>query len=239
MGREFTAVALFGLFLIGLVGIGLGATPGAGPEHVDIGNESTATITVSGSGTVTAEPDEARVFVAVTTTSQQPSNATDALAAETQRLREALANSSAVDSATTTSYQLFERRENRTRSFVASQSFEIVVTETDAVGQVVDTAVASGATEVNGVSFTLSDERRQELRASALDRAVDDARTEATALAGSSGLVLGEIQRVSTSGDGVGPVFEADVARAGTVIDQGPVTVRATVQLTYAADAEA
>jgi hypothetical protein len=246
MGRELTALILAGLFLVGLVGIGLGANTDGGPAQLDIeqpaqldsNNESRmSTISVSGTGSASAEADQARVFVAVTTSSEQPSNATSQLATETQRLREALANSSAVSSVTTTDYQLFERRdENRTRSFIARQSFEIVVNDTAAVGSVVDTAVAGGATEINGVSFSLSEETRQELRDEALDEAVQNAQAEATTLAESAGVSLGEVQSLSTVGDGGGPVFQTEAARADTVIDQGPVTVQATVQVTYAAE---
>ena len=235
MGRQLVALVVVGLFLAGLVGIGLGASPGGPVEQVDGGNASTATISVSGDGTVTAEPDQAVVALAVTATGTQPSAATDTLANETAGLRDALRATPPVSSVTTTGYQLFEREENRTRSYVARQSFELVVDDPDVVGRVVDIAVAAGATSVDGASFTLSEDRRRELRETALDRAVEDARAEATTLAASSNLVLGPVRSLSTGGDGVGPVAETAL-RGGTVIDQGPVTVRATVQVTYAAE---
>jgi uncharacterized protein YggE len=238
MGRELTALILAGLFLIGLVGIGLGANTDAGVTQFQVDNESSATITASGTGSASAEADQAQVFVAVTAGSEQPSNATSQLATQTQQLREALANESAVSSVTTTGYQLFEQRdENRTRSFVARQSFELVVNDTEAVGDVVDAAVAGGATEINGVSFTLSAETRQELRDQALDEAVQNARSEASTLAESADISLGEVRSLSTVGEGGGgPVFAAEAAGDGTVIDQGPVTVQATVEVVYAAE---
>ena len=237
MGRQLVAITVIGLFLVGLVGIGLGATADGPLEQVAGENASTATISVSGDGAVTAEPDQAVVAIAVTATGTQPSAATDTLANETAALRNALRATPPVTSVTTTGYQLFERQENRTRSYVARQSFELVVDDTAAVGRVVDIAVAAGATSVDGVSFTLSEDRRRELRETALERAIDDARAEAGTLAASADLVVGPVRSLSTGGDGGGPVAETAL-RGGTVIDQSPVTVRATVQVTYAAGPE-
>lgn len=234
MGRELTAIVVISLFLVGLIGIGVTATNTDDVRPQIIDNESAATVTVSGSGEVTADPDQARVAVAVTTTADRPSNATGELANETARLRETLSNESAVSSVTTSSYRLFERGDDGNRTFVARQSFVAVVNDTDAAGSVVDAAVAGGATEVEDVSFVLSDETRQQLRAQAIDRAVADARTEATAVAGSAGVVLGDVRSLSTTSSDVVVPTGADRG-GGTVIDGGPVTVRATVQVTYAA----
>lgn len=234
MGRELTAIVVISLFLVGLIGIGVTATDTDTVRPQIIDNESAATVTVSGSGEVTADPDQARVAVAVTTTADRPSNATGELANETARLRETLSNESAVSSVTTSSYRLFERGDDGNRTFVARQSFVAVVNDTDAAGSVVDAAVAGGATEVEDVSFVLSDETRQQLRAQAIDRAVADARTEATAVAGSAGVVLGDVRSLSTTSSDVVVPTGADRG-GGTVIDGGPVTVRATVQVTYAA----
>lgn len=253
MGRELVAVTLVGLFLIGLVGIGLGASTGDGVPQVEMDDNSTTTVSVSGQGTVSAEPDQATVSIAVTATADQSSTATERLANETARLRNELSGAESVASVTTTSFRLFERRDfdrpdfdrppgqrgpNVTRTFVAEQSFDVVVNDTDAVGRVVDTAVAAGATSVDSVRFTLSEERQADLRETALDRAVEDASREANAVAGSAGLALGEIKSLSVGGD-FGPVFQTQEARDGTVIDGGPVTVSASVQITYAAVAGA
>jgi len=238
MGRELTAIVVISLFLVGLVGIGVTATNTDDVRPQIIDNESAATVTVTGAGEVTAEPDQARVIVAVTTTAERPSNATETLANRTGRLRETLSNESSVSTVRTSSYRLFERGDDGNRTFVARQSFVAVVDDTDAAGSVVDAAVAGGATEVEGVSFALSDETRQELRAQALDRAVANARTEATAVAGSAGVVLGDVRSLSTTNSDVVVPTEAGRSGGGTVIDGGPVTVRATVQITYAAAVE-
>jgi len=58
---------------------------------------------------------------------------------------------------------------------------------------------------------------------------VTDARAQAEALADSADLALGEIQSVSTGGGFDGPVRLAEA----TDIDVSPVSVSASVQVTY------
>jgi hypothetical protein len=257
MTRTLTVLALTVLLVAGLGGVAATAT--IGPQQIDgnvtatatvtVGNDSVAdesvaddgngaddangaTVSVSGAGEVSAEPDRALVFVAVTATGNSSAAAAATLSTGVATLREEVNDSDVVDGVRTTDFQLFERRENGSEAFVARQSFEIGVNDTNAVGEVIDRAVASGATEVSGVSFTLSDERRGDLRASAIDRAVDDARQQATAVAGSADLELGSIRTASVDGGGLAPTRQVAVAE-GTVIDVSPVTVTASVQLTY------
>lgn len=240
MRRELTAITLAGLLVAGLLAVGLaGATPAPALEtgQESAANDTAATVTVSGTGEASAEPDRALVHVAATATGDSPSAAAERLAANASSLREAFTggNDTAVARVRTTGYHVSEQRENGTSTFVARQSFELTVTNTSAVGAVIDRAVASGATAVEGVAFTLSEERRREVRATAIDRAVTDARAEAEAVASSTGLSLGDVRAVSTGGPGVGPVTPVAEAadRGGTVVEPSPVRVTATVRITY------
>jgi uncharacterized protein YggE len=108
----------------------------------------------------------------------------------------------------------------------------------DAAGTVVDTAVGNGADEVQGVTFTLSDETRADLRQEALEHAMSAARADADTVASSADLSITGVQSASTGG-GVGPVYEMreTAADAGTTFDAGSVTVTATVDVTYVAAA--
>lgn len=235
MRHTLAAVALAGLLVVGLVGVG-GTTAIDTRQETDA-NDSSASITVSGTGDASAEPDRALVFVAATATADSSSAAAERLAANVSDLREAFGdgNGTAVEQIRTTGYNVFERRENGTVSYVARQSFELTVTDTEAVGDVVDRAVDAGATEVEGVAFTLSRERHREVRATAIDRAVADARAEAEAVAASTDLALDGVRSVSTDEPGFGPVSAAEETadRGGTVIDPSPVRVTASVRITY------
>ncbi|WP_436929984.1 SIMPL domain-containing protein [Halosimplex halobium] len=232
MNRKLAAAALTGIVLLSTVGLGSAALLGS----AQAGNQS-STVTVSATGTVTAEPDRAVVDLAATAEADNATAATERLAEDAATLRDALDDENlSVESVATTSYSVFQRVDNGTTTYVARQSFAVTTTDTSEAGAVVDTAVANGAAEIDGVAFTVSDERRQDLRADAIDAAVDDARVQAEAVADSTGLALGEVRSVST-GDGSGFLVER-AADAGTTVEPSPVSVSATVEITYNASAD-
>lgn len=227
MQTQFAVTAVAVAILVSALGVGVattldGATDGA----------ADGTVSVSAAGAVTGDPDAAVVGVAVTARAGNASAATAALATDAATLRESLeAPDLSVESVRTADFAVFQQRENGTTTYVARQSFDVTTTDTTAAGAVIDVAVANGATDVGPVRFALSDERRRDLRADAIDAAVADARAQAEAAAGSAGLTVGEVRSISVDG-GVGPVAER-VTGDGTDIDVTPVTVTASVTVSY------
>ncbi|WP_415379737.1 SIMPL domain-containing protein [Halosimplex sp. TS25] len=235
MDGKLSAVALTGIVLLSVVGIGGAAALADGTQAA--GNDS-AEVSVSASGSVSAEPDRAVVSVAATAEGETASAATDRLANSSSTLRDALGDENlSVESVRTTGYTVYQQETNGTTTYVARQSFAATTSNTSEAGALIDAAVANGATEINGVTFTLSDDRRQDLRADAIDAAVDDARGQGEAVAESTGLTLGSVRSVST-GEGGGFLGERVGADAETTIDASPVTVSATVDITYNATAD-
>jgi hypothetical protein len=202
------------------------------------------TISTTGTGAVDTDADLAVVSVAVVATADSADAARGQVAADVERMRTALRDAGVPDDAVSTaSFAVFpeydfEGRERTDRGFRAIHSFRI---ETDPAraGEIVDLAVGNGATEVHGVSFTLTDETRAALRAQAIDRAVTAARADADAMAGAAGLSVTSVETMSTSG-GFVPVERFDVTEsaadgARTTFEPGPVSVSVTVDVTYRA----
>lgn len=223
----------------------------AAPLQAENGAAATGTdaadgraITTSGTGGASADADRAVVTVAVTARAESAAAAREAVATDAARMREALRELGIEDDAVrTVSYRLSprddspgERDGDEITGYEAVHAYRIETTPADA-GAVVDTAVGNGASEVYGVSFTLSDGARAELREHALERAMADARADADVVAGAAGLSVTGVRTVSTGGDD-GPIYEsrvADAGGAGTQFDAGPVTVTARVDVTYSA----
>ncbi len=242
----------------------LAVVPAAPVAAQDAGNDSSTdanatdtTISVSASGEAAGEPTTAVVYLESTATGDTPDEATTALAQNVTELRAALTEANvSEDQFRTTGYNLQQVRPdepdgpviqqpaNETNqsavTYRASQSFELVVENRSRVGELVDVAVANGATSIGGVQFRLADEDRDALRQQALQRAMEQARSEAETLAGTEDLTITGVESISTSQsyfDGGGAVA-LEQADAGTTIDSGPITVRADVQVTYEAEAE-
>lgn len=236
MNRRYVAVALAAVVLLAGVGVGaaLANTQESTPEETD-----GSTVAVGASGSAAADPDRALVFVAVVATGDTATDVRDQLATDADGMRAALREAGvADDQVRTASYsisQTYESRETETPRYRGYHGFQVTLDDIESVGAVVDAAVSGGASQVERVQFTLSEEREREVRAAALSDAMANADAQAAALADAGDLTLGGVTAVSTSQGYGGPVFESAADGARTSFETGPVSVTVQVQVTYAA----
>lgn len=202
------------------------------------------TIDVSAAGQVSAEADQAVVRVAVVANGDDAETARERLAENVSSLREGLSAAGVdTDQITTSGYDIREDHRDRRKGddqdpgYVARQSFEITLNDTGRAGEIIDVAVQNGATRVDGVRFTLSTDRRDELKQEALEDAMDRARTRAETLADQSDMTIVEATKVTSAEYNRRPVYAEATAVAdsggSTTIDSGPVTVTAEVHVVY------
>lgn len=215
--------------------------PSVGGFGASVGEAGT--ITVSGTGQVTADPDLALVYVTVQARADSADAARGQVASDVARMRDALRALGVSDEDVRTTYYHVGPRYDYSRDrqeligYVATHGFEIR-SAVDGAGEVVDTAVGNGADTVSGVQFTLTDETRLELRRQALGEAVRDARADADAIAAAADVTITGVSAASTGGPVVVPyagrLAAAEGADAPTTFDTGPVTVTASVAIAYA-----
>ena len=202
-----------------------------------------ATITVTGEGTVTAAPDLATVSLGVTT---QGATAAEAMAANSAALAAVLARVKAAGveerDIQTSALNLNPNWANTDGSgaavitgYVASNMVQVRVRDLDALGPVLDAAVADGANTLNGVSFGLQ-EPEPAMDAARTD-AVKAARARAELLTRAAGVGLGRILSISESGGFAPPMpmyrMEAALADAPVPVEGGEVGVSASVTITW------
>jgi len=219
MNHKLVAMVLSSVLLLSVLG-GTG-TVGALQAGNQAGNQ--ATVTVSGSGQVTAQPDRAVVQVTAVERGPNASQAVNDLTSETEGLREALDDETAVESVVTTGYEVSQADQGG-GAYIASQTFTITINDTEAVGTVVSVAVDNGADEVGDIDPVLSEERRQELRGDAIDAAVQTARADADRAASAAGLEIDSVRSVV-----VGPDQVVSATNAST----STTTVAVSVKVTY------
>jgi len=197
-------------------------------------------ISVSATGSAEASPDQAIVRVTVTAEGDDPASVRDEIATGVADLRGAL-DELGVEYETVR-YEIDQHHDD-TPQYRGDHAIRVTVDDTDAVGEVVDAAADSDA-EVDTVRFTLSDERRAELRDRAIEDAMSDARAQATQIAAAGDLTVTTVDSVQTSQRRYTPVRYG--ARAGgdaasatpeTALEGGAVSVTYGVQVTYNATA--
>lgn len=122
------------------------------------------------------------------------------------------------------------------KGYVALNSVEVRVDALDRLGEVLDGAVAAGATSVGDVRFDVRDRAGHEREA--LRLAVADAKARAEAMAQGAGRTVDRVLRIEEQGAAHSPQPMAMKAMRGaadavdTPVVAGPIEFRATVTLT-------
>lgn len=222
------------------------------PLHPETGHEPVPVIQVSGSGTVLAAPDEAQVRLGVLAQRPSAREAQD----EANRIAAAILSGVAelgvpAEQVQTSELQLFpvytdrdprrleEDGEPRIVAYRANYVVTVRVEDLEKVGPVIDSGLDAGANQLQGVSFSLSDD--EPVQGEALARAVAEARGKAETMARALGVGLGPVLD-AVEGGTVTPMphfaaarFESADARESqaTPVSAGQIRVSARVTLRY------
>jgi uncharacterized protein len=185
------------------------------------------TIVATGTGRISTRPDTAIAQVGAET--RAPSLA-DATADVTRRMSAVLERVKALGVAerdiTTVTYAIdpvtasrrSEEEPTRILGYRVANVVQLRIRQLDAVGRIMDAAVAAGANTMRGLTFTVGDPQAVETQARTL--AVQNANTKARQLAEAAGATLGELVLLT---EGVPPPVPRLIARADVAMGPGPV----------------
>ena len=227
----------FGVLTLVLLGSLLMLSPVVAAQTPEAGQSVTRTITVSGVGVVTLDPDTADVNLGVVANDESLADA--GIASEDIQ---------------TSSYNVYPVAEyDRDGNYVGIERYEVsagltvTVRDIDSVGTVLDGAVAAGANNVWGISFYVNDPSAA--ASQARQAAVEDARSKADQLATAGGMVVVNIVSIDETyaPDPASMQFDYPVAadaemsgRGGALpISVGQSEVRVEVQVVFEIEAAA
>lgn len=239
--RSKSFILIGGILLVGLVLSafalqGQTAAPQAQQEQV-------RTISVSGMGEIFMDPDKATISIGVHTEHESASEAVEDNNAQIQKVVAALKDMGVVDKDIQTSnfsiypQQQFDDQGNVTSTrYIVENTVTVTVRDLADLGQILDTAVSSGANSIYGIQFDVQD--KTDALSQARQKAVEDAGVKAQELATAAGVTLGEIQSISEVSGFIGPVFDgrggaAEAPVAAVPISPGQVTVSNQVTVVY------
>ena len=213
------------------------------PDKAHGGSPPSQTITVTGTGVVTATPDRADFTFGVHTNRATAKGAVSASAARMQKIINALkAFGIEARDLQTQGVSVYASYVNEVlNGYNASNSLTVKVRDIDKAGAVIDVAVNAGATSVWGPSLFRSD--RQLQARNAIRAAVNDARSKAEAAAAASGATVGRLVGVieggatPTSGNGTTGATTGVVAMPSvpTPVQPGEQSIELTVSATFVA----
>jgi len=233
MQRQALSFLLVVLAVAGLARPLLGANPPVTPS-----------ISVDAEGKVMATPDLARLTLQVETQAATAAAAAQANAPQADRLLQALQKIlGADDQIRTLGYRLIPVHSYKDKSapseikaYRAVHRLAVKVLDVARLGQVIDTALTNGASQVEGPFWGHT--RLEELQRQAAVNALEKARRLAETLAQAAGLKIKGVDQISTgirfiAPRGSGQTFLAAKAAAPTPIEVGEEEIRAYLQAVF------
>jgi uncharacterized protein len=208
-----------------------------GADHAAL--ETAATISVSGTGEVLLEPDEATLTIAVDSDASTSAAAASDNSRATDAVRSALAGAgAALADISTASYvvqprwQYSSNTPPRRVGYSAHNTLRVSVAHLAELGRWIDVALEAGASRVD--SIELDSKEAPSARQAALARAFANARQDAETLAKAAGGRLGSLQEVTTEASNVPrpmlPIAAAaPVSRAETHIEPSALHIQAVI----------
>jgi len=204
-------------------------------------------VRATGEGSVSVQPDRARIDIGVVTQAPGADAAASQNAAQLQavlaKLHATLGQKADIRTISYSLNPVYQYPKNGGKptieSYSAQNTVEVTSDDLPNIGKVIDAATAGGANEIQRLQFTLKDEKPA--RARALRQAALDARANAEAMAEALGLKLGKVLLLEQSGaqPPIRPMMPMAAARIGaaTPVETEPIEVRASVTLTVAVEA--
>jgi uncharacterized protein len=179
------------------------------------------TVTVSGTATIKATPDEAVVSLGVQTQANTAQGALSENAVKMTALIASLMDKGIAKGDIATSYvSIYPTYGNNGMDITGYQAVnqvDVTLRDIATVGEVIDDAVKAGANLSNGITFQLSDENQGVNQA--LDDAVNNARSKAETLAAAGDAQLGQVVSIQESSYGSTPPIYYGRDMAGGAAD--------------------
>ncbi len=221
--------------------LGLAILGAAAPAHAE-DDKARRSISVSASGSVTVEPDQARITSGVTTNGD---TAREALTRNSAAMQKVIAElkSAGIDGKDiqTASFAVSPRytrpaegEVSKIEGYSVSNEVQVLVRDLDKLGDILDRLVSAGANQTAGLSFEVS--RAETLLDEARKQAVANALRRAQLYAQAAGAEVGEVLFITEgSGEAPRPVFMARAMKASSVpVERGTETLEANVTITWA-----
>lgn len=225
-------VAVLVVAAVGLVGVALGHSQ----------STPTGTVAVTGSGTVQGTPDTVSFQIGVQNVARSAVQALSANSARVSSLENSLLGHGVTEKDMQTSgLDIYENTNNQgaVTGFTVVDDLNVTMHQIGNAGAAIDAAVhaAGNGVQLYGVSFSISNESK--LLAAARAKAMQNARTEGSQVAGGGDASLGAIEKITDQENSTSNVFpysnfQASGLAASVPLKPGSQSINVQVSVVYA-----
>lgn len=196
-------------------------------------------VTVTGEATVAVAPDAAVIRIGVASQGKNARAASEANAKQMSAVFAAIKESGIAERDIQTSQLSIQPQYDRSNGgnarllgFQVSNQITVKVRDIGSLPSLLDRAIASGANEMSGIEFLVSEQSK--LLDEARAEAIADARRKAELYAKAAGARLGPVVSISETGVSMPPRPMMEAMRSGAVpVAPGEQTLRAHVTVSY------
>ncbi len=135
--------------------------------------------------------------------------------------------------------------DRKIRGYIVTSNLKVTCKDFNVLNQVIDSATKIGANQVYGVNFSLSEDKKAQVKKEARQIAIEKAKKNAQELSDLAGVKLGDVINVyeyevtdEMMGEGMGSAynkqaFDSEAATTPTAIEPGSTSLNYRVSLTY------
>lgn len=205
-------------------------------------------VSVIGSGEISVKPDIAYLSIGVETQAATAKEAQSANAEKIAKLNTLLKDTWKIDAKDIQTGQFYvqpnytytEKEGQKVKGYTAQHTLNVTYRDLSKIGQLLDAASQAGANRIENIRF--STENPDQYQEQVIEKAMNNAKLKASAIAKSGGRTLGVVVSVTESGGGATPVYMqaealqmkvASDSAASTAIEAGEVTLKTTLSVVY------
>lgn len=236
------------LLIVGIVV--LAVMVGLKPNNINVKTSSELpadTIDVTGTTTLTVDPDKAEILLGVETQAVTAIESQQQNANIMQKVKNALRAAGVQDKDIETSQysvnvirDYTEKGQQKIIGYKTVNIIKISTTKLSSAGALIDAAIDAGADRVDSVQFTLTKSKEAEIRKEAILKASQNARERADAIANGLDIKLTKVKRASEGYVSIMPYYKsfdtlaaAEVRESTTSISPGMIEISASVNVGY------
>ncbi len=205
-------------------------------------NSNPATLSVSGTATVYAQPDQVTLNIGAYTEEKTASAAINENAVIMTAVLNAIEGQGVkVENISTSYYTVtpnYSYDAKMVISYQVTNMMQVKISDLTKVGAIIDAASTAGANKVDNISFGLSDSAASNLKLSAYKAAIADAKAKVSVITENLGIVVTGVQSVGESYyypqiNYLRQAVPSAGAVASTPILQGNISVSVTLNIVY------
>lgn len=236
---------LYGLIAVLAICIAIGIGLSVGTETQNDGVN--CTISISGRGIVSAEPNQVEIRLGVETEDKNVTKALEANSLGMESTIEALKTLGiSEDEIETSRFNIYpikdyERKPAEIVGYQVTNEIAVKTGDLDKTGEIIRAAIDAGANKVRWIEFGLNETREKESKYAAITEACEDAKGKAEAIASGFGLNIIRVVEIRESGVYVSPNRAGgDYEKYALIpapilppIEPGEIEVSAMLSVTY------